>query len=183
MSPTFPTTKKSVTGYSIDDVERFLAAARTAFDSDRAQRGTLTSREIRRTAFPLARGGYSIGHVDAAMTRLEDAFAMREKEVAIALGREAEVLAEARAAAQSVLDRLARGPRRRFRRAGLLGEGYDVREVDAFSERLIGYFRSGTMLSADDVRSASFRVKTNGYSERQVDELLDVVIEAMLLVR
>jgi DivIVA domain-containing protein len=183
VSSTFPTTKKSENGYAIDRVEEFLQAARTAFDADRALTASLTSRDIRRTSFPLTKGGYSIRHVDAALERLEDAFATREKEVAIAAGKGDDWIVEARGTAQAVLDRLARGKGKRFTRAGFLREGYSIRDVDAFSERLIAYFQSGTHLTVADVRAVTFRVKTRGYSERQVDELLDAVIEAMLAVR
>jgi DivIVA domain-containing protein len=55
--------------------------------------------------------------------------------------------------------------------------------VDAFGDRLSGYFLKGASLSIDDVRLVSFTPKKGGYSEAQVDYFLDAVVSVMLAVR
>lgn len=84
MSTTFPRARKSKPGYNVDQVEDFLEEARRAYTADRGDLGVVTAASIRRTAFALQKGGYSTSHVDAALERLEDAFAARERERAFA---------------------------------------------------------------------------------------------------
>jgi len=73
VSSTFPTVPKGKRGYDVDEVDSFLADARKAYAGD-ASIG-IDSARIRRTAFGLTKSGYSTAHVDAALERLEDAFA------------------------------------------------------------------------------------------------------------
>jgi DivIVA domain-containing protein len=134
-------------------------------------------------AFSMQKGGYSTSHVDAALERLEDAFASRERDRAFAEAGDAAWYAKARTAAQEILDRLARPVGQRFSRVGLLTTGYDPRDVDAFADRLVAYFQHGKPMSVDQVRTVVFRSKKRGYSETQVDLLLDAVIDVMLAVR
>lgn len=179
---TFPRTDKKTLGYSIEQVEAFLAAARTSYD---ANEGTeqLTAESIRHTAFAMAKGGYSPSHVDAAMERLEDAFAARERErVARSKGKKA-LTAEARAKAQEIIDRLGRPAGHRFTRASFLTIGYSVADVDRFAARLLKHFEGGRALTPDDVRTAVFRQQRGGYREAQVDIVLDSVVDVMLAVR
>lgn len=185
VSSTFPRTSGSVRGYDVEQVEAFLATARQAYTSDDAEStgGPVTSDSIRATAFDLVKGGYDAAAVDAAMERLEDAFAMREREHEIALVGEQRWNAEARAAAQELLDRLARPQGRRFRRTGLLTTGYRVGDVDAFADRVSGYLQRGERLTTDEVREVVFRAARRGYDEAQVDLLLDTVTRTMLAVR
>ena len=52
--------------------------ARRAYDGTaRRDDPPLSSEKIRLTAFGMQKGGYSTAHVDAALERLEDAFAAR----------------------------------------------------------------------------------------------------------
>src|SRR5690554_5492358 len=81
VSSTFPKTRKR--GYDIDEVEDFLEEARRAYSSPVPGSSVVSADSIRTTAFSLRRGGYSTTHVDAALERLEDAFATREREQAI----------------------------------------------------------------------------------------------------
>jgi DivIVA domain-containing protein len=65
----------------------------------------------------------------------------------------------------------------------VLTTGYNIRQVDAFSDRVSGYFRDGAVLTVDDVRTVSFAPQRGGYSEPQVDLVLDAVVDVMLAVR
>lgn len=183
MSTTFPRTRKSRLGYDVDQVEDFLEEARRAYSSDRGDLSVVSAASIRRTAFAMQKGGYSTTHVDAALERLEDAFASRERERAFATSGDAAWYAQARSAAQQILDRLARPAGQRFTRAGIFTTGYDPKDVDAFADRLVGYFQHGKPMSVDQVRTVVFRSKKRGYNETQVDLLLDAVIDVMLAVR
>ncbi|MGX5679941.1 DivIVA domain-containing protein [Schumannella luteola] len=183
MSTTFPRTRKSRPGYNIDQVEDFLEEARRAYTADRGGLSVVTAESIRTTAFSMQKGGYSTVHVDAALERLEDAFAARERERAFAEVGDAAWYANARGAAQEILNRLARPKGQRFNRTGIFTDGYDPKAVDAFADRLVGYFQHGKPMSVDQVRTVVFKTKKRGYNELQVDLLLDAVIDVMLAVR
>jgi DivIVA domain-containing protein len=143
----------------------------------------LSAETIRRTAFDLSKGGYSPTHVDAALERLEDAFASRERERAFAEVGDAAWYARARHTAQAVLDRLDRPQGHRFNRVSALSMGYNTKDVDEFGDRLMRYFQDGKPMSVDEVRTTAFRIKRGGYRETHVDVLLDSVIDVMLAVR
>lgn len=167
-------------GYHPAAVDAFLAAARETFE-----RGLddLTAADVRLASFPLVRDGYIISEVDAALGRIEDAFAAREREEIVrAEGAEAWVM-KARAEAQEILDHLARARRRKFARTGLLSYGYRVDEVDHVAARIVRYLRDGDELSVEQLRSAAFRMQRRGYREEQVDALLDATIDVILAVR
>jgi DivIVA domain-containing protein len=177
---TFPHARRSRPGYDVAEVEEFLRRARSAYDGGT---GTLTSEEIRHIAFGMHRGGYETAPVDAAMERLEDAFASRERDAARARLGEDRWHEQARESAREVVARLERPARQRFRRTSILTVGYRIAEVDAFGERLLRYFREGTPVGVQEVRGAVFLPQRGGYSETQVDLLLDTVTEVMLAVR
>lgn len=180
---TFPTNRKSKLGYDIRQVDDFLNRARDAYNGSAADPHALRAADIRHTAFAMQRGGYSTGHVDAALERLEDAFAAREHEDAKAAAGEQEWLQEARTTAQVIINRLGRPDGQKFARAGVLSQGYNRSDVDRFSARLIRYFQDGKPMSIEEVRTVVFRPQRHGYREVQVDLLLDSVTDVMLAVR
>jgi DivIVA domain-containing protein len=183
VSSTFPRTRKSRRGYDIDQVEDFLEEARRAYNAEPGAPVVLGADTIRYTAFSMQKGGYSPTHVDAALERLEDAFASRERDrVRGQIGDEA-WFDEARRNAKEIIDRLGRPAGQRFRRAGILSDGYDRKQVDAFGERISQYFLKGTPMSVDEVRTVAFRPRKGGYQEAQVDFFLDSVVSVMLAVR
>lgn len=183
VASTFPRTRKSRLGYNVDEVEEFLEDARAAYTSQRTDVATMSADSIRRTAFSMQKGGYSPTHVDAALERLEDAFAARDRDRALAQTGDAAWYGAARSTAQVILDRLARPAGQKFTRTSVLTYGYGVKEVDAFAERLIGYFQHGKPMSVDEVRTVVFPSTKRGYAEWQVDLLLDSVTSVMLAVR
>lgn len=184
MSSTFPRAHKPHLGYNIDQVEEFLQVARRAYDgSPRPGDPSLSSERIRLTAFAMQKGGYSTAHVDAALERLEDAFAAEERQVAARLHGTEAWLSEARTTAQVITNRFARPEGERFDRVSPLALGYRVREVDRFADKLTRYFRDGWPISVDDVRTVVFTTQRGGYRESQVDLVLDAVVDVMLAVR
>lgn len=186
MSHTFPLTRKFERGYDPTEVESFLADVRRAYEVDRDTVGSdghvLDSAAIRRVSFGLRKHGYSTAHVDAALDRLEDAFSARERLAATQKIGEDEWLAATREKAREILARIERAPRRKFRSSGAK-MGYHRDDVDEFAGVLSDYFRLGTPLSVDNVRTVVFRQKRRGYDEAQVDFLLDAVIDVILAVR
>jgi DivIVA domain-containing protein len=182
MSTTFPRTRGRRLGYDTSEVEKFLAQARAAYDDRRAKQ-PLTSAEIRRAAFSMQRGGYATAAVDAALERLEDAFAARERERSARGTSERAYYANTRALAKEIIARLERPHRQKFTRTGFLTVGYSTRDVDRFADNIRAYFEEGAPLGVDDVREAAFRPKRNGYQEAQVDLLIDGLVEVMQAVR
>jgi DivIVA domain-containing protein len=183
VSTTFPRVKTSKRGYAVDEVEDFLEEARRAYSADRAAPTVITAESIRRTAFDMEKGGYSVVHVDAALERLEDAFAAREKDRAFAEIGDQAWFGKARSSAQEALDRLDRPWGHRFKRVNAFTLGYSPKDVDEFGEKLTAYFQDGKPMSVDDVRTVAFRTRRGGYNEAQVDVFLDAIIGVMLAVR
>lgn len=176
----FPLTAGRERGYHRAAVDTFLEAARAAFEDERSDFG---ADEVRSASFPLVRGGYEIAAVDAALGRVEDAFAARARERALrSVGVDAWVT-RARSEAQEILDHLGRPARHRFGRTGRLTFGYRVDEVDHVAERISAFLRDGDALTVDQVRGAAFRMQRGGYREEQVDALLDATVDVMLAVR
>jgi len=181
-APTFPLVGKRAKGYAPAAVDAFLAHARARFEGS-AEAPELTAEDIRTVSFPLARQGYSIPAVDAALSRVEDAFAVKERDDAIAREGALAWVDAARENAQVILDRLSRPPRQRFARAGWLRFGYRIDEVDLVADKLRGYFEAGAPVTVDQVRAVAFRMQRRGYREEQVDAVLDAVVDVMLAVR
>ncbi|MCR2809413.1 MULTISPECIES: DivIVA domain-containing protein [unclassified Microbacterium] len=179
---TFAETHGSVKGYEKRAVDAFLLRARNAFERYGDEADQMTSADVRRVAFPIVRHGYVISAVDDALGRIEDAFAAREREAAVADGGVHAWVGQTRETAQVVLDRLSRPKGRRFDRVGGLRYGYRIDEVDLVADKLARYLETGEALSVEQVRGVAFRMQRGGYREAQVDAVLDAVIEVILAV-
>lgn len=182
VTTTFPRTGKKTLGYSTPQVDEFLAVARKAYDGG-DDSAVLTAEDIRHTAFSMHKGGYSPAHVDAALERLEDAFATRDRDRAAQTQGSEAWLAEVHDLAQVLVNRLSRRDGHRFHRVSILSVGYNRADVDRFSQRLVRYFEDGFPMTVDDVRCAVFRPQRGGYREAQVDVVLDGVVDVILAVR
>lgn len=176
----FPGTQGRARGYDRAAVDAFLQRAREAFES--SEDDDLDSATIRATAFPLVRGGYAVAPVDAAIGRIEDAFAARERERALSRAGARAWVGRSRNLAQEILDRLSRPERRRFDRVGVLSYGYRIDEVDIVADRIARYLESGEPLTVEQVRSVAFRMQRGGYREAQVDAVLDGVVSVILAI-
>ena len=178
--PAFALTTGRTRGYHRTAVDTFLASARRAFETGRDELGAV---DVRTASFPLVKNGYVVADVDAALGRVEDAFAARERERVVRARGAGVWVEQAREDAQLVLDHLARPRRHRFARTGVLTFGYRVDEVDHVATRIVRYLRDGDGLTAEQLRSAAFRMQRGGYREEQVDALLDATIDVILAVR
>lgn len=180
---TFPRARRSQQGYDIEQVEDFLEDARRAYATDARAATAIDSSTIRRTSFTMQKGGYSPAHVDAALERLEEAFARREHERGILEHGEEQWYAKVRERALEALGRLKQPDGERFRRVSRISRGYRVAEVDRFAARIAEYLEDGPDMSAREVRTAQFESQFGGYDEDEVDALLDTVVSLMLAVR
>jgi DivIVA domain-containing protein len=180
MASTFPRERNRRLGYDPQEVDRFIAIARAEFDRSG---GSLRSTDIRRTGFTMRRGGYATPAVDSALERLEDAFATRERDAAKRGGGERAFYASTRQLAKEIIGRLERPDGKRFSRVGFSRIGYSVADVDRFAREAQSFFEDGSNVPVERVRSIAFRAKRGGYSEAQVDLLIDGLVEAMLSVR
>ena len=178
--PAFALTTGRTRGYHRTAVDTFLASARRAFETGRDEMGAV---DVRPASFPLVKGGYVVADVDAALGRVEDAFAAREREQVVRSRGAGAWVEQAREDAQLILDHLARPRRHRFARTGVLTFGYRIDEVDHVTTRIVRYLRDGEGLTAEQLRSAAFRMQRGGYREEQVDALLDAAIDVILAVR
>lgn len=183
MMSTFPKARRSQPGYDIEQVEDFLEDARRAYATDARAATAIDSGAIRRTSFTMQKGGYSPAHVDAALERLEEAFARREHERGIVEHGEEEWYAKVRERASAALATLRQPDGERFRRVSRISRGYRLQEVDRFSARLAEYLQDGPEVTAREVRTVQFDAQFGGYDEDEVDALLDTVVSLMLAVR
>lgn len=180
MTTTFPRAKRKTVAYNVEQVDAFIAQARLAYDTYEIGEATLTSSEIRRVAFDVAKKGYVASVVDAALERLEIAFAELEREKAIDTEGWEGLSRRSRQALEELATRFRRPAKKRFSRLGGFKTGYRVADVDAFADEVVAGLDSGTSLRASWVRQAVFRPQKGGYSEVQVDLILDELIEALI---
>ena len=179
----FPETSGRTKGYEKRAVDAFLRRAKAAFDEPDDSDTTLTAADVRRVAFPLVRHGYLIAPVDAALGRIEDAFAVRERQAVVTRSGPQEWVGRTKETAQVVLDRLSRPRGQRFDRVSVLRYGYRIDEVDLVSDKIARYLEAGEAVTVEQVRAVAFRMQRGGYRETQVDAVLDAVVEVMLAVK
>ncbi|WP_196837067.1 DivIVA domain-containing protein [Zhihengliuella flava] len=178
----FETVAASEFGYNIDQVDDFLARARGTFNGTGEDDHVVTSHLVRRTAFDPQKGGYDARSVDAALDRLEDVFAQREREALIEAEGEDAWLQQVGRLSTILRGRLHRASGERFRRPSRnKAASYNVEDVDQLCDQLLDYFEKDVPMSVDVVRRATFREARGqeGYEESQVDAFLDRVVELM----
>lgn len=182
MADTFPRANKMGKGYDVEQVEAFLTRARAAYE-DSGRGPAMTSWHVRTVGFDLVRGGYDVEAVDAALDRIEDAFARREKQRGEERAGAAGWQNQLRTQEQSLRAQLARPDGQRFPRGSGLELTYDIEQVDELCERVEAAFASGRPMAADAVRLAVFKSRrgSRGYREPAVDAFLDRVVELLVV--
>ncbi len=182
-------------GYAVRQVDHFLAKARGYYNADDPENDgdrssdsrssdseAVTSNEVRAMSFRPVRGGYEPRAVDAAMDRLEDVFAQRERDRTIAAEGQDAWLRQIGRTAAVLRGRLHRPAGARFRRPVKKNSpSYNIEDVDRLCDELLQYLEQDLPLSVDVVRRAVFRGArgAHGYEENQVDAFLDRVVELM----
>lgn len=167
-------------GYDPDQVDTFFTHARRAYEGDRGE--PLSGSDVRRAAFDVVRGGYVTSSVDAALDRLERAFAARQRsEFVAALGQQA-WMEQVATQARTLYERLRRPDGERFAPARRGEQAYAAEDVDALCRRLVEYFDKGTPLTSDEIRQTTFgRAHGHGgYAEGPVDAFCDRAVEVLL---
>lgn len=181
MSTSFERVSRFSVGYDPHEVDDFLARARTAYEHGGSG---FDSADVTSASFGTIRGGYDMRTVDEALDRLSDAFALQQRDDAIAAQGEEQWISHLTDRAETLKDRLERPAGERFA-PGAHGErSYDRTDVDALCDQLIAYFTEGLPMSVDDVRRAAFRRRKgeDGYQEAVVDVYLDHVADLMASV-
>jgi DivIVA domain-containing protein len=172
-------------GYNAKQVDQFLQRARVSLETPTAAVHVITSADVRAVSFDPVKGGYAAAVVDAALDRLEDAFARRERDELVAAKGEDAWLREIGRLSGILRGRLHRPDGERFRRpAKKKARSYNTLDVDNLCHDLIGYLEEDRPLSVDNVRRAVFRPEAgkDGYEENQVDAFLDRVVELMAAI-
>ncbi|WP_029089935.1 DivIVA domain-containing protein [Brevibacterium album] len=184
MDTNFPRMTGWKSGYDPAQVDSFFKRANESFSRENPQPGDLDARAVRTVGFDLVRKGYHVGVVDAALDRLEDAFAKQARDRMVAQSGEQAWVNELTRAAGSLRGRLVREPGERFNPAAKGEVGYDIGEVDALCDRINAYFTQGQPMSVDEVRRVLFRTRKGdaAYDEDQVDAFIDRVVEVMASV-
>jgi len=181
----FERVQRTEYGYNARQVDQFLQRARVSLETPEAATEPVNSSDVRAVSFDPVKGGYSAAVVDAALDRLEDAFARRERDELIAARGEEAWLREIGNLSGILRGRLHRPDGDRFRRPSRKkGRSYNTHDVDRLCHELIAYLEQDKPLSVDSVRRAVFRpaVGQEGYEESQVDAFLDRVVELMAAI-
>jgi DivIVA domain-containing protein len=182
---TFDRVERGKYGYNAKQVDQFLKRARVSFEDPDNAAHKVGSTDVRAVCFDPVKGGYDASHVDAALDRLEDAFARRERDELIAGHGEEAWLRQIGRLSGILRGRLHRPDGERFRRpARKKARSYNIDDVDGLCHELIGYLEEDQPLSVDSVRCAVFRQAKgqDGYEEAQVDAFLDRVVELMAAI-
>jgi DivIVA domain-containing protein len=181
----FERVQRSEYGYNAKQVDQFLQRARVSLETPESASHPINSSDVRGVSFDPVKGGYSAAVVDAALDRLEDAFARRERDELIAERGEEAWLREIGNPSGILRGRLHRPDGERFRRpAKKKARSYNTADVDRLCRELVAYLEQDKPLSVDNVRRAVFRpaVGRDGYEESQVDAFLDRVVELMAAI-
>jgi DivIVA domain-containing protein len=181
----FDRVQRNEYGYNAKQVDQFLQRARVSFENPTTARHVIKSADVRAVSFDPVKGGYAAAAVDAALDRLEDAFARSERDDLVAERGEEAWLREIGKLSGLLRGRLHRPDGERFRRPSKgRGRSYNTVDVDNLCRDLIGYLEEDRPLSVDNVRRAVFRPAAgkDGYEETQVDAFLDRVVELMAAI-
>jgi DivIVA domain-containing protein len=181
----FDRVQRNEYGYNAKQVDQFLQRARVSFENPTTARHVIKSADVRAVSFDPVKGGYAAAGVDAALDRLEDAFARSERDDLVAERGEEAWLREIGKLSGLLRGRLHRPDGERFRRPSKgRGRSYNTVDVDNLCRDLIGYLEEDRPLSVDNVRRAVFRPAAgkDGYEETQVDAFLDRVVELMAAI-
>lgn len=187
-----PRAAKRKWGYDPAQVDAFLERAHALYDSEGAQ---LTQRDIQNVSFDLARGGYVIAQVDAALARLERAVV--DKQTAWEIGQHGRVAwkAQTEELYREISRHADRAQRERFGEGKARTPSYDRKQVDRLIDSVVdkcaaelgvdGVSKESvkdlSKITSDAVANAVFtqRKGRKGYDERQVDYFLNSCVQLL----
>ncbi len=182
MRDLFPHAGFMRTGYHLGQVDEFFDRARAAYERPMLDDDGLSALDVRRAAFDMKRGGYKTVAVDAALDRLESAFATRAREQYVRAHGHDAWMSQLVQRAQVLYPRMRRPKGQRFRPPVKSRHGYDAREVDALIDRLIAFFDAGASLTPEELRHATFtsRGRRGAYDERTVDAFVERAVDVLM---
>lgn len=182
MTDLFPRAKGMRYGYHTGQVGEFFSRARSAYERPGELGVEMSTLDIRTAAFDLKRGGYQTSAVDAALDRLEGAFAARTREHFVRTNGQDAWMQDLAQRAQVLYPRLRRPNGEKFDPPAGMRGGYDRAQVDAMLARITAFFDTGKPLTADEVRAVTFkrRAKFSAYNERTVDAYLARTVDVLL---
>ena len=168
-------------GYDPAQVDEMIGLARTQF-ADPSSR-VLRAAVLRTSQFRLVKGGYEIGAVDAALDRLDDAFAANEAKRLLAKRGHQGAQLHLDEMKKLILGRIDRPKSHRFDAASLFHKGYSKRQVDAVADLIAQALNGENELAISYLRQVVFSPRWGGYQENQVDAYIDKAVEFLQLSR
>ncbi len=171
----FPRVRRVRRGYHCRQVEAFFGQVQLA---DAGGREPLGPTDVRRVGFELVRHGYTPGAVDTRLDELEERLLVVQDSGGGRRGRP-----DPTSDLEFLRAQLLTPYMRRFPRTGWLHRGYRLDDVDEFLDQVAGALAGDGTVTVDDVRRVAFRPKRGGYDEAAVDDTLDRVVEALIMLR
>ena len=181
MSFEFAKAKGRQHGYSVEQVDAFVAMARQQYEHPEGY--LLASERVRETEFDLVRGGYDVLAVDAALDRIEDALADRELSRKRETRGQAAVIDQLNRISDIVRARAERPKKQRFDRVSWPARGYNRKQVDQLCGLVLEHIVNSEPLLMSEVRRIVFSAQRGGYAENQVDAFIDRVIQILHIER
>lgn len=177
MSYAFVQSGKKKLGYAMAEVDAFLELARQQYNDPSRQ--LVSSLDVRSIRFKLVKNGYSISVVDAALEKLEDAFAASEFTREVNKQGFFEFEEDLDNLRKELVARCSRANKKKFSKRKYPNKGYSVKQVDKFCSQLGKSLETKADLSVKEVRTATFKSKRGGYAEYQVDAFIESVVESI----
>jgi DivIVA domain-containing protein len=166
-------------GYDPAAVDPVIELARRQFEEPGAN--LIDAATLRKAAFPLVKGGYRITAVDAALDRLDEAFAQKEAQLLVERDGRASALDYVDSIRATLLARASRPRGKRFKRTGFFSKGYSPRRVDALVAAVANELGAPGSLTVAALREQAFTPSWRGYNEAQVDAFIDRSVEVLQL--
>jgi len=179
MTAHFPNASGKTLGYSPQQVDQLINRARAQFANPGSH--SLNAKSLRTAQFDLVPGGYVIEAVDAALDRLDDAFAVQDvKQLVAQLGEHG---ANERLIALRTLlaGRIGRGPGKHFAQVALWHKGYARNQVDSMIGLIWEQVSGKKSVPVAILRETTFKPVWGGYVENQVDAFIDKSVEYIQL--
>lgn len=162
-------------GYETSEVDAVIELARSQFANPGSH--VLDASSLRTKQFTTVKGGYRIDSVDAALDRLDDAFAEQEANRLLARSGHQGAAEHLETLKRSLLGRVARGRAKAFKRQPWWQKGYSVRQVDQLLRRVGQTLEGQPSVGVPQLRQVTFSPKWAGYTEAQVDAFLDRTVQ------
>ncbi|KAA8827305.1 DivIVA domain-containing protein [Bifidobacterium myosotis] len=179
-------------GYNPEQVDAFLERAHALYDSEGVQ---LSQKDIQDVSFDLAKNGYVISQVDAALSRLERAVVDKQTTWEISQHGRVAWKAQTENLYHEIVKHAERAERERFKPGNAKQPSYDRKQVDRLTDQIVDKAAAALGVdgvSQDDVRKLADlnanavnnvvftqRKGRKGYDERQVDFFLNTCVQLL----